>query len=180
MPKIKTKRDDVLTQEEVRAMIRMAPTGELESLIVFLYVFGCRISEAIAVLKEDVWYEGDYLYARIKTLKQKEKSTTVIKRVLKVNTNTPLLGIFIKYHLDLPHGQRLFKRSRFYYWVWIKKTNNKAWPHLFRHTRATRFAEKGADVYHLMAWFGWADPRRALVYVRRGTKFIEDLADKVD
>lgn len=180
MPKIKVKRDDVLSPEEVQSMVQRAQTTELEALIIFLYVFGCRISEALSVIKEDIWYEGDYLFVRIKTLKQKEKSTTVIKRVLKVNTSTPLLGNLIKYHLDLPYGQRLFKRTRFYYWVWIKKLNNKAWLHLFRHTRATRFAEKGADVYHMMAWFGWADPRRALTYVRRGTRFIDDLADKVD
>ena len=42
------------------------------------------------------------------------------------------------------------------------------WPHLFRHTLATRFSEAGRSEFDLMDWFDWSRAETAHRYVKLG------------
>jgi len=53
-----------------------------------------------------------------------------------------------------------------------------AYPHLFRHSLATFYAERGATEDQLMAWFDWDSPVVAHGYVRRGGAMVRRLADQ--
>ena len=44
------------------------------SLVAFLWISGCRISEALAVKKEDIKIDDHYLNITVKALKRKEKN----------------------------------------------------------------------------------------------------------
>jgi len=87
---------------------------------------------------------------------------------------------------DLPENSILWHFSdnrdsnRVLAWRAIKKLNPTIYPHLFRHTRLTRLAEKGATAAQLMTWAGWKNIKMAATYVQRSEKLIEDLADKID
>jgi len=38
-------------------------------------------------------------------------------------------------------------------------------PHRFRHTLASRYAERGCDTFRLLSWFGWSSAQSAARYV---------------
>jgi integrase len=42
--------------------------------------------------------------------------------------------------------------------------------HSVRKWLATRFADKGATEYEMMAWFGWSDPKEARPYVQAANR----------
>jgi len=62
----------------------------------------------------------------------------------------------------------------------IKKLNPKVSPHVFRHTRLTKLALRGATGPDLMDWAGWTDIRPAAKYLHAAGKLAEKFADKID
>lgn len=58
-------------------------------------------------------------------------------------------------------------------WKIIHFLNSEAWPHLFRHSLATKMAEEGATEAELMAHFDWDDPSTAHGYVIRSGRLGE-------
>ena len=182
----RVQQDSPLSFEEVKDMVERAKP-EVKELIAFLYLTGCRISEALRVKVEDVWLEGDDRACfRIPILKTGKGG----KHVIKVSRNAPFLGLILEKwrHKNVNNQitEPLFffssnlNSARVMAWRKIKKLNPRVYPHLFRHTRLTRLAEKGATASQLQAWAGWESIKMADIYVRRTARMIEDLADKVD
>ena len=58
-------------------------------------------------------------------------------------------------------------------WKIIKFLNPDAYPHLFRHSLATKMAEHNYTEDQLMSWFDWSDPKTAHDYVKRGPRLTE-------
>lgn len=58
-------------------------------------------------------------------------------------------------------------------WKIIHFLDPDAWPHLFRHSLATKMAEEGATEAELMAYFDWDDSRTAHGYVIRSGRLGE-------
>jgi integrase len=182
----RVQQDTPLSFEEVKDMVERAKP-EIKELIAFLYLTGCRISEALRVKVEDVWLEGDDRACfRIPILKTGKGG----KHVIKVSRNAPFLSLILekwrhkKVNNQITEPLFFFSSNlnsaRVMAWRKIKKLNPRVYPHLFRHTRLTRLAEKGATASQLQAWAGWESIKMADIYVRRTARMIEDLADKVD
>ena len=76
-----------------------------------------------------------------------------------------------------PVGQGYRSPSNVYYW--IKKVNPQIWPHLGRHTVATRAAEDGATEYDISNILD-VSPRTASHYVHHGTKLTEEWSKKTE
>ena len=62
---------------------------------------------------------------------------------------------------------------------WVKKANPNIWPHLGRHTVATRASEDGATEYDIQNILD-VSPRTASHYVHHGTKLTERWSDKTE
>ena len=176
MPKYKFKRDKLTSLEEVKEMINKAEEAWLKAIIAFLYVFGCRISEALELRIGDVhiFKEGKNLILEVELpyLKKKNKPEGPYEKlhILRVNVyETPILIHFIKYYHNIkknsgPH-ERVFPYSRKTVWKKMKKLNENISPHVFRHDRLTKLAIKYADPFLLKYWAGWEDLRPAQNYV---------------
>ncbi|MEM3484845.1 MAG: site-specific integrase [Candidatus Methanomethyliaceae archaeon] len=167
MPKYKFKRQELTTKEEVERMIRQADKPWLKAIIAFLYLFGCRCSEALLVKKEDLWVENDTIHVKIPILKRKDTNGPYERplHILRVKQDAPFADVVLDYWRSVPEGKRLFPHSRWWTWKQIKKLNPNMSPHVFRHDRLTKIALKRPDPYLLKEWAGWSDTRPAEHYV---------------
>ncbi len=101
MPRIKKKRVEYLTKKEFLASLN-AIDGETKdykeyrAVISILYLFGCRISEALMLRKKDIRLIEDTLFINMETLKTHSKSGLPAKRELPVHKD----NIFVKYIKD--------------------------------------------------------------------------------
>lgn len=195
MPKIKTKRTDILRTFEIKKMLEQSEPW-LQCLIAIAWIFGKRINEILKVTKEDIFIREGYLYIRFTVSKRKlVSSETVIgedgkpHRKLKLEPLTPkftkritLRNPYVKYILDyistIQEGQVFPNMSRQLAHYYLKKVNPKAWFHLFRHSLATEMSERGATEEKLMNWFDWDRVETAHNYVKRGTKLTEEYSER--
>jgi len=182
MPKYKFKRKALTTHEEIASMIKKAKEPWLKAIIAFLYVFGCRISEALAMQKEDVWIERDTLCVNIPLLKRRKTKGPYERpaHILRVKINTPFIDEFIKYWEELPPYKKIFPHSRWWTWKKIKETNKKISPHVFRHDRLTKIAMKKPNPFLLKEWAGWSDTRPAESYVEAVGFLTNELQDIIE
>lgn len=167
MPKYKFKRQELTTREEVEAMIRRADKPWLKAMVAFLYLFGCRCSEALMLKKEDLWVEGGVVFAKIPILKRRASNGPYERpmHILRVKADAPFVNVVLEHWSGLKDGQRLFPHSRWWTWKKIKDLNPNMSPHVFRHDRLTKIALKRPDPYLLKEWAGWSDTRPAEHYV---------------
>lgn len=145
------------------------------SFLIFLYLTGCRISEALGVEHKDIWIEDDYLFTRITVSKRRERE---FRHVLKFSMKSPFISHLISWW-KIKNG-KLWGMSRTTGWRIVKRWNPNYKPHDFRHTRLTNLAIKGATEMQLKQWAGWKTVAPARIYVEESPKLIESLADKVD
>lgn len=161
------KKKTVLEKEDVEDMIEKAyyvfadqeqKALEASSLVAFLFQSGCRISEALNVRKEDVKLDNYYLNITITALKQKKKNVTrVLPFKLYGDKQKNFFNhLIIQQQKSVALGQRLWAMCRWTAWNRIVTLNKRSFPHLFRHSLASRLANRGAGDDQLKKWFGWA------------------------
>jgi len=167
MPKYKFKRTNLTDHEEIEKMIRRAGEPWLKALIAFLYLYGCRCSEALMLKKEDVWVDGSVIHARIPLLKRRRADGPYERptHILRVHSSAPFADVFLEHWGRLSPNERVFPHSRWWAWKKIKELNPCVSPHVFRHDRLTKIAMKRPDPYLLKDWAGWSDTRPAEYYV---------------
>ncbi len=162
-PKPKT----VLEKEDVENMIYKAFTIfadqeqkglEAASLVAFLWQSGCRISEALGVKKEDIKIDDYFLNIKITALKQKQKNLTRVLpfKLYEDKAKNFFNYLIIKQQKRVEWGECLWQMGRWTAWKRIETLNEKSFPHLFRHTLASRLANRGAGDDQLKKWFGWS------------------------
>jgi len=177
MPKIKTKRKDILRTFEITPLLENSPSW-LACLIALAWIFGKRISELLKVSKEDIRVDEEFLYVRFLVSKKKSRAETPVpkpflKRIVLKHPGVP----YILNHIEQIQEGKLFpKMTRQLALYYLKKANAKCWWHLFRESLATEMAERGASEEQLMHWFDWDRVDTAHEYVKRGTKLTERLS----
>lgn len=136
--------------------------NEMASLISFLWMTGARISEALAVKREDIKADKDYLYVTITPLKRWKRTKEGIKKDL-FTISLPLprkdsifTKIIIQHLSTLNPEELMWDMDRRTAWRKITKLNPKIHLHTFRHSRATHFSNKGITEEKMKKWFGWA------------------------
>ena len=181
MPKIRTKRSDILRKKEIQdTLTKAAKTGLwLQCLIALAWAFGKRINELLRLQAEDLRTDDKFLYARFFVSKKKtRKDQAVPKPYLKrITLSHPSVSYILAHLKEIREGP-LFHVSRNLAWWYLKKANPKAWWHLFRESLATEMAEHGASEEMLMHWFDWDRLDTAHAYVKRGTKLTEELSER--
>ncbi|MCD6360244.1 MAG: tyrosine-type recombinase/integrase [Armatimonadetes bacterium] len=168
-------------------MIENADRAWLKALIAFLYLFGVRITEALMLRRGDFSISGGKLVVRLRLLKKRKKSGPFADfHILRVSLEAPFIQHILYYLRGMEPDQRVWplaenkNYARWKAWNEIKRLNRKCTPHIFRHSRLTKLALKGADAPVLMDWAGWSDPRPAGRYLHMSGSLAEKFADKVD
>ncbi|MDH5765044.1 MAG: site-specific integrase [Gammaproteobacteria bacterium] len=188
MPKVTTKRDDILRPSEITDMLESAKYEPwLQCLVCILAVFGKRISEVIKLKRSDIWFDDTYLFVQFNVLKKaSKKADSMPKPYLKRKTRKhAFVKPIIRYIIGVEKGY-LFPSTRSAYgyisrqhaWNKIKALNPKAWCHLFRESLATSMAEHDATEEDLLHWFDWDRVDTAHRYVKRGTRLTKKWSDR--
>lgn len=184
MPIYKFRRTEETTHAEILEIIQATPKPWLKGLAAFLYLYGCRVSEALNLTPNDVFIEGKYLIARIGVLKRRKKTNAPYADISHL-IHVPLTAPFVKEYL-LPYlasrGNQalLFNVSRQAVWESLKELNPNISPHIFRHDRLMKLALKGASESELKDFAGWTDTRPASNYIRSTGRLALNLANKIE
>ena len=180
-PKNRLLPEELLTTEEVKAMIRAADNPRDRAFIGVLYESACRI--------------GEMLTLKIKHVHQDEYGAKLIvdgktgPRRVRIISSSPLLATWLNHHLDRENPEAP---------VWISASRGKTFgirgademlkhaaqkagvnkrihPHLFRHSRLTELARLGFNEFQLRTFAGWAmDSDEAAVYVHMSGRDVDD------
>lgn len=179
MPNYKFRRRAMTTAEEVERAIKGMPEWA-KSLTAFLYLFGCRVSEALQLKKEDFEITGEYIQVTIPlSKKRKVNGPYAPVHVLSVSRKAPFADLVVQRVLEAEPGRRLWPKTRVRAWQVLKKSQQDISPHVFRHDRLSKLALAGADGPALMEWAGWADLRPAANYLHMAGRKAAQFADKV-
>lgn len=158
MPKIKTIREDIISDEELKETINNAGTNEMKAFIAMLALTGGRISEVISIKAKDIEVGEDFWSLSILTKKQRPKEWQIPPRRTLKFPREVLFEKVIKPYINSGRFKQehlLFPKSDVFYRVQLKKINPNVYPHLFRHTLATKLS-RFTNSHELKEWFGWS------------------------
>lgn len=185
MPAYKFTRKEASTVNEIERTIFLTKYPWLKALIVFLFLYGCRVSEALNLERRKLRIEGRYIVAEIGVLKRRDKQKGPYGNVphqIHVSVKSPLAEQYLIPYLSTVTNPdaKLFPVSRQLVWLRLKEANPELSPHVFRHDRLMKLALRGATEAELMDWAGWTDARPASNYIRATGRLAKNLADKVE
>ena len=175
--------EDILSEEEILKMIGSASNIRDKAIIALLYDSGIRVGELLSLRKKDVdmdsepahvivdgktgmrkipiWFSVPYLTNYLELVKEKKQDSYLWTGVGTWSASiTQVDGSAIRKVLRLAAAK-----------AGIEK---RIYPHLFRHSRATYYANKLTE-QQLKAFFGWTgDSRMVSTYVHMSGRDIDD------
>ena len=168
---------ETISYEELQHKITIIPNKKTKALCCLLYASGCRVSEALQIKRQDLYFrtikDKEYLVIRAPILK-KGKSVSLPFRQALVSMEEEWLVVPILEHADpLTEDALLFPidRSTAYRYVMRFVGFN---PHGFRKLRATHLAVKYKFTdQQLVRFFGWSNSMPASIYTKLN---VEDIA----
>ncbi|PKP01838.1 MAG: tyrosine recombinase XerD [Bacteroidetes bacterium HGW-Bacteroidetes-9] len=186
MPKIGRKLPDVLTIDEVKAIINVVdmsqPTGERNKAIIeTLYSCGLRVSELVNLKLSDLFFKEGYIKVTGKGDKQRivPIGSIAIRQINQYIQFTRIKGTIKKGNEDIlflnKNGKKLTRAMIF---VIVKQLTENAGitktvsPHTLRHSFATHLVEKGADLRAVQEMLGHASITTTEIYTHLNRKFI--------
>jgi len=165
-PRGERKLPDVLSKEEVRAMLNATTNLKHKSLIALIYSCGLRRSEAIQMKLEDI--DSKRMMIKIRGAKGKKdryvqlaQSTLNLLR-LYYQKEKPAVWLF-----EGTNGKQYSATSIFND---IKRAAKKAgikkrvYPHILRHSFATHHLEQGTDLRYIQEWLGHESSKTTEIY----------------
>ena len=157
---------NILSQEEVKAILHSVDNLKHWAILMLIYSAGLRISEAIKLRIRDIHSDEGYIF--IKGAKNKKDRKTVLSPVLLV-----LLRQYYKVYKPsywLFEGQEggqysttsiqaVFRRA-------IEKSNSNPWAtvHTLRHSFATHLLQKGTNLRYVQALLGHESSKTTEIY----------------
>lgn len=141
-----------LTRQEIESMAEGCDTRD-KAVIMFLFDSGARAEELLNIKLEDLKAEDKYYKVRIKVSKTKPRTiilpiaSSSLKAWLKIHPNNDPNSFLFPLAYDSLR-KMLYRRS--------KIINKRVYPHLFRHSSATFYANKYKNPYKMAYRFGWA------------------------
>lgn len=188
-PKIEKKRPDILTINEVDALLKQPSRNtpkELrdKSMLELLYATGMRVTELITLRTEDVNIKLEYIVCHERKKERLIPFGTEAKNALVkyLNQGRPLL---VNGESDI-----LFpncsggEMSRQGFWKLIKSYGKKAGikseitPHTLRHSFAAHLVENGADLRAVQEMLGHSDISTTQIYMTAGNKRVREVYAK--
>lgn len=181
----RAKDGDILRKMEIENLIEKAPRDRVmtKPLMAFLWTFGKRITEVITLKRKHIFVEDGKLNVRFFVLKQGGKGSGARHRSF-MTLNHPFVPIIVEYIQRFEPNDYIFPGdqnghiSRQHAWNLLKEVDEDICPHWFRHSLATRMAEKGATEDELMDWFDWMSSETAHDYVERSGTLSKKFAER--
>lgn len=174
-PKNTRKLPAVLTKEEVKALIDAAEGARDKAILQTLYC-GLRVSECIALKKEDVELESRKATVRggkgnkDRTIRLSNELVKLIKdTVLERKDASPY--IFVKSTgkpLNVRSVQKLVEK-----YARKAKITKKISPHKLRHSFATHLLESGVDIRYIQTLLGHSDLSTTQIYTHVSDKKLD-------
>lgn len=170
---------DTLSYGEVKEIIDNAPALKYKAFFALLYLTGGRVSELtnryvwkynkkkkksviigkeMGIRKSNITVTDKDVYVTLPLLKKK-KSLLKDEHTLVFSKKAPFMDTILSYLSSLKEEDALFPFTRTMAWKVLRKLNDTAWLHLFRHTRLSSLARVGASPEDLRTWAGHADYR---------------------
>lgn len=137
----------------------------------FLWNTGVRVSEALSVTKGDLWFDDNLI--KIRWLKKRKEQTRTIPmhKALK-----ELLQLFSG---PMNKADKIFDFSRQRAWQ-ITIESHGVSPHVFRHSFAVHYLEKGGRITDLKELLGHSNLNVTMVYARITQKDLLDEVNKIE
>ncbi len=175
--------EDILTEEEVKSMLSAAQNLRDKALIAILFDSGIRMGELFSLRMKDVDLESNPAHI---TVKGKTGA-----RQIPIMFSVPYMAQYINLVKDRKPEDSMWKGMG----VWVNKDKKleyaavrkalqtaarkaglkkRVYPHLFRHSRASNYANKLTE-QQLKAFFGWTgDSHMASTYVHLSGRDIDN------
>jgi integrase/recombinase XerD len=181
-PMKEKKLPEVLSKEEVKAIIRHTRNIKHRAILTTIYSTGIRVSEALNLQISDI--DSKRMAVRIKNGKGRKD------RYVKLSPAN--LFLLRKYFLAYKPLRYLFegakgkKYSASSIRKIIKRASDKAGikktvsPHTLRHSYATHCLELGVDLRYVQALLGHSRPETTMIYTHISKAKIEQLASPFD
>jgi site-specific recombinase XerD len=154
----------VLTQEEVKNLIRTIDNPKQKLMIKLMYSSGLRVSELVRLKVKDLEIENGFGWVR--GGKGNKDRLFIIARSIKEE-----LRNFIQNKKDWVFQGQLGHYSTKSIYIIIKraaksaKINKNISPHTLRHSFSTHLIENGYDVTSVQALLGHKSPETTMIYV---------------
>ena len=177
--------EELLTEEEVLRMARVANHLRDKALVLVLYESGCRIGEMLSLKMKNISFDQYGAVLRV-------TGKTGDRRVRIINSAPALTAWLDLYeHRSEPDAALWPPRSNNYYkkgqsaesasiYVLLKELavkagiHKKVYPHLFRHSRATALATKFTEA-QMKEYFGWTQSSEmAATYVHLSGRDVDN------
>ena len=184
MGKIKSLRKDIVRTPEGKLLMRQCRTAKMRYILAMLISYGKRVSEIVALEREDIMITDLYIITSFLILKSKPKSGILKIRHKMLSRNHWTAKYIIEYVKTIPSGFMLPSYGKTGHITsrtirnWLKNLDIDLWPHLFRHSLATMIAENGGSAFELKAFFDWDDIRTAQRYVQETEELSSKWADR--
>ena len=181
-PRMEKKLPDVLSKEDVGAMLKATKNSKHQCIIALIYSCGLRRSELINLRLEDV--DSKRMMIKLRGAKGKKD-----RYVQLAKTSLNLLKTYYKkeqpttWVFEGNDGKQYSATSIFNV---IKNTARKAgikkrvYPHILRHSFATHHLEQGTDLRYIQEWLGHASSKTTEVYTHVSKKDFNRFKNPLD
>ena len=180
-PKIEKEIKDVLTQEEVKSLIEIAPNYKSKLIISMLYSTGLRISELVSLNKQDLNLERHQ--GIVKKGKGKKDRLLFFSKELVEPLSKYLKTVQGDFVFPGWKGNKMHPRNvqNLLNRLKIKaKITKKVSPHTLRRSYATHLHEEGVDIRLIQVFLGHSRIDTTEHYVDVSTKTLKDVQNPFD
>jgi site-specific recombinase XerD len=159
---------NVLSEEEVIAIINQPVNIKHKAILYAIYSAGLRIGEVVRLRVHDIRSDDGYLF--IKDSKGKKDRHTVLSPIL-----LDILRQYYKQHKPSywlfegqDGGQYSTKSIQQIYRKAVKETQSNPWstPHTLRHSFATHLMQRGVNIRYIQSALGHSSAKTTEVYTR--------------
>ena len=175
--------EDILTEDEILRMLKSAKSVRDRAIIALLFDAGVRAGELLGMKRKDVDLSGEMGHITV-------NGKTGMRRV-PIKFSTKYLGQYLDLINDYKPGDPLWQAGGVHVnkgvpldrgglSMILKRAANGAnigkrmYPHLFRHSRASNYANKLTE-QQLKAFFGWTgDSKMTATYVHLSGRDIDN------
>jgi site-specific recombinase XerD len=165
-PRAEKRLPDVLSKQEITAMLQATNNIKHKTIIALIYSCGLRRSETINIKITDI--DSDRMLIKIRGAKGKKD------RYVQLSPN--LLTLLRNYHrVEKPliwifEGQHNKQYSVMSIYKVVKNAaknagiNKRVYPHILRHSFATHHLEQGTDLRYIQEWLGHDSSKTTEIY----------------
>ena len=170
--------EDILTEEDVREIVKSCYDIREKSFISMHYLTGCRSGELLNLRIRDIAFDDKGAVFRIDGQK-----TEGSKRMVRITSGLEMLRMWLSQHPDPKPDSLVWMMDYYSSRGLVKKINRRMKAkgfikhisaHSFRRARATYLAGQSLNAFQLMSFFGWRKPSTALYYVALSSKQLDD------